>query len=86
MDYACGYGGTDCSAIQPGGSCYNPNSVHDHASFAFNKYYQKNPVPNSCNFGGNAVLTNTNPSKASTIYDHGFKLQSDTTMWLQLRL
>ncbi|KAL5077622.1 hypothetical protein RYX36_016606 [Vicia faba] len=68
LDYACGYGGTDCSAIQIGGSCYNPNSVHDHASFAFNKYYQKNPVPNSCNFGGSAVITNTNPSVGTCQY------------------
>ncbi|XP_058782359.1 PLASMODESMATA CALLOSE-BINDING PROTEIN 2-like [Vicia villosa] len=68
LDYACGFGGTDCSAIQVGGSCYNPNSVHDHASFAFNKYYQKNPVPNSCNFGGTAVITNTNPSVGTCQY------------------
>ncbi|WJX37856.1 hypothetical protein P8452_25579 [Trifolium repens] len=68
LDYACGIGGTDCSAIQVGGSCYNPNSVHDHASFAFNKYYQKNPVPNSCNFGGTAVITNTNPSVGTCQY------------------
>ncbi|XP_068304328.1 glucan endo-1,3-beta-glucosidase 1-like [Pyrus communis] len=64
LDYACGYGGTDCSEIQPGRSCYNPSNVRDHASFAFNNYYQKNPVPNSCNFGGTAVITSTDPSKS----------------------
>lgn len=67
LDYACGYGGTDCSPIQPGGNCYNPNSIHDHASYAFNKYYQKNPLPNSCNFGGTAVISSTNPSKTFPI-------------------
>ncbi|KAM0956155.1 hypothetical protein ACFX13_025072 [Malus domestica] len=68
LDYACGYGGTDCSEIQPGRSCYNPNNVRDHASFAFNNYYQKNPVPNSCNFGGTAVITSTDPSTGTCQY------------------
>ncbi|KAA0032471.1 glucan endo-1,3-beta-glucosidase 3-like [Cucumis melo var. makuwa] len=68
LDYACGYGGTDCSAIQAGQRCYNPNTIHDHASYAFNSYYQKNPVPNSCNFGGTAVITSTDPSTMACQY------------------
>ncbi|OIT27772.1 PREDICTED: PLASMODESMATA CALLOSE-BINDING PROTEIN 5-like [Nicotiana attenuata] len=68
LDYACGYGGSDCSAIQPGGSCYNPNTLRNHASFAFNSYYQKNPIPNSCNFAGAAITTNTDPSSGSCQY------------------
>ncbi|XP_010941476.2 uncharacterized protein [Elaeis guineensis] len=68
LDYACGIGGADCSTIQPTGSCYNPDSLQAHASYAFNSYYQKNPVPTSCDFGGTAMIVNVNPSSGSCIY------------------
>ncbi|KAL2345580.1 hypothetical protein Fmac_006865 [Flemingia macrophylla] len=68
LDYACGMPSVDCSQIQQGGSCYNPNSLQNHASFAFNSYYQKNPGPTSCDFGGAANIVNTNPSSGSCIF------------------
>ncbi|KAJ6434635.1 hypothetical protein OIU84_018196 [Salix udensis] len=68
LDYACGMGGADCSQIQQGGNCFNPNSLQNHASFAFNSYYQKNPAAASCDFGGTATVVNVNPSTSSCIY------------------
>ncbi|CAI9781719.1 unnamed protein product [Fraxinus pennsylvanica] len=68
LDYACGIGKADCSAIQQGASCYNPNTLQNHASYAFNNYYQKNPVQTSCDFGGAAAITNVNPSVGSCIF------------------
>ncbi|OIW13472.1 hypothetical protein TanjilG_22263 [Lupinus angustifolius] len=68
LDYCCGMDSVACSQIQQGGNCYNPNSLQNHASVAFNSYYQKNPAPTSCDFGGVATLVNTNPSSGSCIY------------------
>ncbi|KAL6964581.1 hypothetical protein U1Q18_035632 [Sarracenia purpurea var. burkii] len=68
LDYACGIGGADCSAIQQGARCFNPNTLEKHASYAFNSYYQKNPVQTSCDFGGTAMVTSTNPSTGTCIY------------------
>ncbi|VAH97496.1 unnamed protein product [Triticum turgidum subsp. durum] len=68
LDYACGMGGADCSALQPMGSCYNPNTMQAHASYAFNAYYQRSPSPASCDFGGAGMLVATNPSSGTCMY------------------
>ncbi|CAM0871035.1 unnamed protein product [Alopecurus aequalis] len=68
INWACGAGGADCSPIQPGGSCAVPNTVRYHASYAFNSYYHINPTPKSCDFGGIAFLTTTDPSSPTCKY------------------
>ncbi|PNX78772.1 glucan endo-1,3-beta-glucosidase [Trifolium pratense] len=68
LNYACCQGGADCSQIQPGAICYEPNTLLDHASYAFNDYYQKHPIPSSCVFGGTATLTSNDPSHGNCHY------------------
>ncbi|CAM0871042.1 unnamed protein product [Alopecurus aequalis] len=68
LNWACGQGGVDCRPINNGGSCFLPNTVHDHASYAFNAFYQKNPAPRSCDFAGGAILTSTDPSTSTCKY------------------
>lgn len=63
LDWACGLGMVDCRPIKPNGACYEPDTLHSHASFAFNSYYQQNGNSDvACNFGGTAYLTKFNPS------------------------
>ncbi|KAK7263710.1 hypothetical protein RJT34_31304 [Clitoria ternatea] len=63
LDWACGAGGADCGPIQHGGPCYDPNSVQNTASFAFNDYFLKHGMTDdSCNFNNNAAVTSLNPS------------------------
>ena len=63
LDYACGHG-ADCAAVLPTGPCYSPTSVRAHCSYAANSYFQRNSQANgaTCDFGGTANLTDTDPS------------------------
>ncbi|KAJ3686303.1 hypothetical protein LUZ61_015467 [Rhynchospora tenuis] len=66
IDWACGPGGADCKPIQQGGSCFDPDDIQSHASYAFNDYFIKNGgAEAACNFSGTAALISLNPGHGS---------------------
>ncbi|KAF5954262.1 hypothetical protein HYC85_007118 [Camellia sinensis] len=79
LDWACGPGRANCTEIQPGENCYQPNNVENHASYAFDSYYQKERKDaGSCDFKGVAMITTTDPSHGSCIFP-GSKQVSNRT-------
>ncbi|XAR68183.1 Glucan endo-1,3-beta-D-glucosidase [Bertholletia excelsa] len=63
LDWVCGQGVEYCSKIQVNQPCYLPNTVGDHASYAFNYYYQKNKHNGgNCYFNAGAITTELDPS------------------------
>ncbi|KAK9156186.1 hypothetical protein Sjap_003666 [Stephania japonica] len=68
MDYAC-FSGADCGSIEPSGSCFEPNNLAAHASYAFNSYWQRTKAGGgTCDFGGTAILVTVDPSFDGCIF------------------
>ncbi|XP_061373383.1 glucan endo-1,3-beta-glucosidase-like [Gastrolobium bilobum] len=73
LDFACGEGGADCRPIQRGATCYDPNTLVAHASFAFNSYYQKKArAGGSCYFGGTSYVVTQEPKYGSCEFPTGY--------------
>ncbi|MCL7028426.1 hypothetical protein MKW94_016540 [Papaver nudicaule] len=69
LDWACGQGKVDCSALVQGQPCYEPDTVAAHATYAFDAYYHANGMgPGTCSFNGVASITTTNPSHGTCLY------------------
>lgn len=69
LDWACGAGKVNCSAMLQGQPCYEPDTVAAHATYAFNTYYQMNgKKPSTCDFNGVATVTTTNPSHGNCVF------------------
>ncbi|VVA23242.1 PREDICTED: glucan endo-1 3-beta-glucosidase [Prunus dulcis] len=66
LNWACGQGQANCTPIQKGQRCYLPNTIANHASYAFNDYYQKmQSVGGTCDFDDTAMTTTVDPSYGS---------------------
>ncbi|KAF3442954.1 hypothetical protein FNV43_RR16872 [Rhamnella rubrinervis] len=69
LNWACGSGNVDCTAIQPSQPCYEPDNLASHASYAFNIYYQQNGATDvACSFGGVGIRVDKDPSYDNCIY------------------
>ncbi|GMI77732.1 hypothetical protein like AT1G66855 [Hibiscus trionum] len=72
IESACKYLGTrglNCTKIQQGGACYDPNTLINHASFVMNTYYQDNRgQEHACYFTNSGLITVSDPSYGSCQY------------------
>ncbi|CAL1353462.1 unnamed protein product [Linum trigynum] len=72
LDYVCGQQGIDCGPLQPGGACFEPNTLASHAAYAMNLYFQRSDKrPWNCDFSQTAALSSKNPSYNGCNYPGG---------------
>ncbi|KAG6543786.1 hypothetical protein Mapa_014817 [Marchantia paleacea] len=63
IDYACSEGKANCGPIQAGQPCFDPNTLVNHASFAYNSYYQINNRNYwNCFFNDTGLIVTVDPS------------------------
>ncbi|AEE82721.1 Carbohydrate-binding X8 domain superfamily protein [Arabidopsis thaliana] len=68
INFGCSEG-VDCGPIQPGGSCYIPNSLVNHASFVMNAYYQSHGrTKKACSFKNTGTFAVTDLSFGKCVY------------------
>uniref|UniRef100_A0A5B7CED4 glucan endo-1,3-beta-D-glucosidase n=1 Tax=Davidia involucrata TaxID=16924 RepID=A0A5B7CED4_DAVIN len=68
IDYVCS-SGVDCTPIQDGGPCFEPNTVRSHASYAMNAYYQANGRNDfDCDFINTGAVATIDPSYGECKY------------------
>lgn len=71
----------DCTAVSPGGSCFNL-SWPGNVSYAFNSYYQQHDQSaDSCGFSGLGLITTVDPSVGACRFSVGLK----TSLSISLR-
>ncbi|KAI3745410.1 hypothetical protein L1987_58522 [Smallanthus sonchifolius] len=62
--------GADCSKIEANQPCFQPNTIKDHASVAFNSYFQRMKAKGAtCYFNSAAFVTDLDPSHGSCKFE-----------------
>ncbi|KAL8516385.1 hypothetical protein ACS0TY_014877 [Phlomoides rotata] len=70
----------DCTALGPGGSCFNLNWP-GNISYAFNSYYQLHDQnAASCDFGGLGLITTVDPSVDACRFSVGVKTSASISL------
>ncbi|KAI5069375.1 hypothetical protein GOP47_0015676 [Adiantum capillus-veneris] len=71
LNNVCSINTKICEPVFLNKPCHAPVTVADHASYAFNAYWQANVAENStnCDFGGAAALTTVNPSHGMCVFE-----------------